>query len=159
MLNGIVMLLIRTYKDDDLEAVRVLHNLALTHAGAHAGSGPWDDDFHQIQRVYLDAGGEFLVGLIDNRIVAMGALKRTSETRAEIKRMRVHPDFHRRGLGQQILHTLEARAAVLGYAYLHLDTTANQEAAQSLYIKNGYVEVRREHWRGMEMIFYEKRLA
>ncbi len=53
----------------------------------------------------------------------MGALRRTTNEWAEIKRMRVHPDFQRRGFGQMILEALEARAVALGYAALHLDTT------------------------------------
>ena len=43
------------------------------------------------RRITFEAGGEFSVGIIDGRIVAMGALKRLTDTRAEICRMRVHP--------------------------------------------------------------------
>lgn len=68
----------------------------------------------------------------------MGAVRRTSADKAEIKRLRVHPDMQRRGFGQQILSELEIRAAGLGYRVLHLDTTTNQVAAQALFAKNGY---------------------
>ncbi len=44
-----------------------LHNLALEHAGAHAGSGPWDDDLSAIRETYLEGGGEFLVGVEGRR--------------------------------------------------------------------------------------------
>jgi GNAT superfamily N-acetyltransferase len=40
----------------------------------------------------------------------MGAFRRTDPERAEIKRMRVHPDYQGRGFGQIILSELEARA-------------------------------------------------
>src|SRR5689334_7308306 len=100
------MLKIRLYEPLDHDEVWALHNLALWQVGAHAGNGPWDDDLHTIQQVYLDNGGEFLVGLMDERIVAMGAIRRITADTAEVKRMRVHPDCQRRGFGQQILAAL-----------------------------------------------------
>jgi hypothetical protein len=33
-----------------------------------------------------------------------------------------------------------------------------QDAAQKLYLKNGYQEVGREPWQGMTLILYEKQL-
>ena len=39
-------------------------------------------------------------------LLAMGALKRTGERSAEVKRMRVHPDAQGRGYGRQVLVAL-----------------------------------------------------
>jgi len=151
------MLVLKRYQSSDQEKVLQLHELALSQVGAYAGDGPWNDDLHHIEDVYLQ-DGEFIVGLVEGELVGMGALKRTSVERAEIKRMRVHPNCQRQGLGQQVLTYLENRAKDLGVKILHLDTTDKQEAAQSLYLKNGYQEVERKQWRGMTMIFYEKQL-
>ncbi len=127
-----ILMRIRRYRDSDHNEVWALHNLALEGTGAHAGNGPWDDDLHHIREIYLDDNGEFLVGVQGRRIVAMGALKYTSAKRAEVKRMRVHPDFQRHGFGRAILRRLESRAADLGYTALHLDTTVQQVPAQQL---------------------------
>ena len=70
----------------------------------------FDEDLHRIEEAYLTSGGEFLVGELDGRIVAMGAFKRHDMESAEVGRMRVHPDFWRRGFGQQMLTTLEQHA-------------------------------------------------
>lgn len=149
-------LLIRRYQPVDQPAVWQLHDLALHSANAHAGDGPWDQDLHQIEDVYLQNGGEFLVGFCDGRLVAMGALKRTTAELAEVKRMRVDPAVQRRGFGQAILSALELRAVQLGYKSLRLDTTVQQKAAQGLYEKNGFVEVGRA-WKGsFQCIVYEK---
>jgi ribosomal protein S18 acetylase RimI-like enzyme len=153
-----VNLEIRRYRESDHDVVWALHNLALEQVDAHAGNGPWDDDLHQIEEVYLANGGEFLVGVLDGRIVAMGALKKTSAERAEVKRIRVHPDFQRRGFGQALLEALEARAVALGYKRLHLDTTVQQTAAQALYARNGYAMVGRAQFGRFELILYEKEL-
>jgi GNAT superfamily N-acetyltransferase len=135
-----------------------LHNLALEAAGAHGGNGPWDEDLHHVEEVYL-RGGEFLVGTLGTRIVAMGALKRLTDERAEIKRMRVHPDFWRRGFGRRILARLEKTARERGYRSLVLDTTTVQKAAQELYRGKGYVEAGRRHWGRFELILFEKQLS
>ena len=149
---------IRRYQESDHDQVWSLHNLALHSTGAHAGNGPWDDDLYRVEKVYLDYGGEFLVGLQGGMIVAMGALKRSSGDRVEIKRMRVHPEFQRRGFGREILRRLEARAIELGYTTSHLDTTTQQVAAQKLYAQSGYSEIGRTTSGQFDVILYEKRL-
>ncbi len=149
---------IRRFQDSDHDAVWALHHDALHDAGAHAGSGPWDDDLHAISRVYLEQGGDFIVGLVDDELVAMGAVRRSGPRRAEIKRMRVAPHLQRRGFGRRVLEHLESRAAEFGYTQLQLDTTADQLAAQALYRRHGYRETAREQRDRFELIFYEKNL-
>src|ERR1700674_2860551 len=97
------MFTLRRYEPADLEAVVYLHVYAIQQAGAYLGRGPWDDDVYAIEEAYLKNRGEFLIGECDGVFVAMGALKRTSPERAEIKRMRVHPEYQGRGYGQFIL--------------------------------------------------------
>lgn len=152
------MLTIRRYTSADHDAILHLHMLALQKAGTYLGSGPWDKDLHAIEKVYLNNHGEFLVGECDGRLVAMGGLSRNSPTCAEIRRMRVHPDYQGRGFGTLILSELEARARSIGYTTLHLDTTTIQIAAQKLYEKHGFREVGRQTSRQFEEILYEKEL-
>jgi GNAT superfamily N-acetyltransferase len=142
------VLTIRRYRPADQQAVWSLHHLGLHQAGAHAGDGPWDDDLRQIESVYLSRGGEFLVGVDEGRLVAMGALRRRSAEVAEIKRMRVHPDVQRRGYGRAILVALERRARELGYARLELDTTTRQQAAIALYQGMGSFRRGAQRWLG-----------
>lgn len=150
---------VRQYARGDADAVWSLHNSALNDVGAHAGDGPWDDDLHRIEESYLEAGGEFLVAELDGRIVAMGALLRSDDQRAEIKRMRVAPDVQRQGYGRTILRLLEQRARDLGYSVLHLDTTTKQESAQGLYRQHGFQEVGSGSHGDFELILFEKRLS
>jgi ribosomal protein S18 acetylase RimI-like enzyme len=153
------LLEIRRYESSDHDDVWNLHVLGLQHVGAYLGNGPWDNDLHTIEQVYLHNRGEFLVGIYEGHIVAMGAFRKTTDELAEIKRMRVHPDFQGRGFGQQILDELEARALAMGYTKLHLDTSVVQVAAQKLYMKNGFKETGREVHRGLECIFFDKSIG
>jgi len=162
------MFTLRRYAPTDQGAVEHLHVSAIQQTGAYLGRGLWDDDVYAIEEVYLKNGGEFLIGECDGLFVAMGALKRTSPERAEIKRMRVHPNYQGRGYGQRMLYELEVRARSLGYQILHLDTSILQIPAQKLYEKNGFREVGRDTYRQqvggdtsqlLEVILYEKPLV
>lgn len=162
------MFTLRRYTPADQEAVERLHVSAMRQTGAYLGRGSWDDDVYAIEETYLKNGGEFLIGEYDGQFMAMGALKRTSSERAEIKRMRVSSEYQGRGYGQRILEELEARARALGYQILHLDTSVLQIPAQKLYEKNGFREVGRDAfqqevgagaYQPLEVILYEKQLG
>ena len=148
---------IRRYEPGDRKAVRNLHDEALHDAGAHLGSGPWDSDLDAIETVYLQDGGEFLVGVLEGKLVAMGALRRDPDGRAWITRMRVSPNLQARGIGQILLDELHRRAAEFGYETLHLDTTVGQIAAQRLYEKNGYRETGRGTVGPFRCLYYERK--
>jgi ribosomal protein S18 acetylase RimI-like enzyme len=150
------MLEIREYKLSDHADVWNLHRLALKETGALLDDDSLDDDLNHIGAVYLNRGGTFLVGTLAGIVVAMGALRKTSATHAEIRRMRVHPHCQRCGYGQAILDALQTRAHQLGYTVLRLDTTTLQVAAQQFYEKNGFRETGRKQIHHFTAIFYEK---
>ncbi|SDG31042.1 Ribosomal protein S18 acetylase RimI [Sinosporangium album] len=150
-------LTVRRYHSSDLPAVQVMHRLCLAQVGLAPGDGVYyDDDFPRIHQIYIADRGEFLVGESAGRVVAMGALRRIDEERAEICRMRVHPDFQRRRFGTEILRRLEERAVELGYRRIRVDTTLNQAAALALYRKFGWVETGRELVGGLIVVYGEK---
>jgi len=96
-----MMLILRRYKPSDLPAVWALRQLASQVAGVPAPER-YFSDLHHIEAAFLTSGGAFVVAAYERQIVAMGGLKRTSAHRAEIIRMRVHPNFQRRGWGSTI---------------------------------------------------------
>ncbi len=151
-------LCVRRYEPGDRDAVWELHLAALAGSGAEAGD-EFFADLRDIPWLYFETGGEFLVGFSKDTLVAMGALRRTSNDQAEILRMRVHPDYRRRGFGQTILNALEARAREAGVRTLHLETTVHQMAARRLYEKHEFVEHSRGRRLGYEVVRYEKSLG
>jgi ribosomal protein S18 acetylase RimI-like enzyme len=146
---------IRRYEDRDHDAVKTLHRLALEEAGAFV-AGPWDNDMDSIREVYLNDGGEFLVGEEATVVVAMGALRRLDDNRVEIKRIRVHPDYQRQGRGQHILDELESRATLMGYQCAELDTLENQSGAISFFLKNGYLQNGHRLFEGRMQLLFRK---
>lgn len=151
---------IRDYQTSDHAYVVHLHIIALKNIAAYAAieRGEWDKDLNDIESNYLKKHGAFLVGIIDKKIIAMGALRKITDDIVEIKRMRVDPEFQRKGFGQRMLDALEKRAKELGYMEIQLDTTV-KETGQNLYRKNGYTEFKREkEGREFEYIFFQKKL-
>ena len=153
------MMQIRRYLPKDHDTVWELHKVVLLQIDAHMGEGPWDDDLHHVEAGYIATGGEFYVGTCNERIVAMGGLMKLSSGLAEIRRMRVHLDVQKRGLGRQMLSALEQRATELGFRTLNLDTTIAQVAAIHLYTRSGYKEVRRSRSGDFEVIEFKKRIG
>jgi len=156
----IAPLRIRRYRWSDLDAVWSLHQIGLAQVGVVPGDGVYyDDDFPRITEIYLAAGGEFLVGEVPGAgLIAMGGLRRIDDDTAEMCRLRVHPDYQRRGYGTRMTRELEARARRLGYTTLCGDTTLRQVAALELYRKSGWREVRREVRGDNVVVYIEKQL-
>lgn len=149
---------IEPYTSSDQTAVLALHEAALKPTGAFIMDPELDADLFHIQAIYLDNGGEFLVGKIEDKIVAMGAIKKVDANTCELKRMRVDPEYQRQGFGQQMLVALEQRAKQLGYAKITLDTGVIQAAARKLYEANGYQETGQGKIQNLEVIYFAKQL-
>jgi ribosomal protein S18 acetylase RimI-like enzyme len=147
---------VRRFVAGDAGAVRTLDDAAMNAAGAR---GRGDEHLESIAAAYLEDGGEFLVGVCDRRLVAMGALRHVTDAVGEINRMRVHPRFQRRGFGRLVLARLEHRAGALDFRQLRLDTPVVPTAAQRLYESAGYREVGRGQLAGAEVIYFEKALG
>ncbi|MFD0868496.1 MULTISPECIES: GNAT family N-acetyltransferase [Paenibacillus] len=150
---------IRPYQPKDQEAVQKLHWAGLDQFNARMDGPDIDQDLENIEQIYINNNGDFIVGLIDDRVVSMAAFRKMTETVAEIKRIRVDQPFQKKGLGQQILSALEKSAEEKGYRKLRLDTTSSQQPAQKLFERNGYQVTGRKLWNDLEIIFYEKDIS
>jgi ribosomal protein S18 acetylase RimI-like enzyme len=151
---------IRRYRWSDLDTILTLHRICLAEVGLVPGDGVYyDDDFPRIQELYLACGGDFLVGEVGSRVVAMGGLKPVDTEAAEVCRLRVHPQYQGRGFGAAMLSALEERAVRLGFQSLRGDTTLNQSAALALYERRGWREISRRSVGSLTVVYGEKRLV
>ncbi|MEV4002105.1 GNAT family N-acetyltransferase [Actinomadura sp. NPDC049753] len=167
---------IRRYHAADHGVVLALHQKGLAQVGLRPGDGVYyDHDFFRMEDIYLRNNGEFLVGELDGRVVAMGGLRRADlipggHARAyggyapgnptldvaEMVRLRVLPAVQRRGYGTALVQALEERAMEYGYRILRADTTEFQAPALALYRKFGWTETRRETIGGIVNIYIQK---
>jgi putative acetyltransferase len=76
------------------------------------------------------------------KIAGMGALKHLGDRAGELKSMRTHPDFLRRGVASALLEHMIEVARARGLARLSLETGSGPyfEPALSLYRRRGFVD-------------------
>jgi GNAT superfamily N-acetyltransferase len=151
------MQLIR-YRCDYREPMLALHRSAIV--GFTLGMSQQEDeaDLMAIEQVYLCQGGEFLLGFIDERLVAMGGLKRLTDASAELRRMRIEPALQGKGYGSQLSRALERLAFQSGIRTLCLDTARRRPLTLEFYRKHGYQETGRGFYGAVETVQFSKPL-
>ena len=80
----------------------------------------------------------YLLGYVDGKVVASGALRPLDSAVAEVRRMYVIPSARRAGHATQMLRALEAAAGDMSYSTLRLETGYRQLPAIALYLRSGY---------------------
>lgn len=74
-----------------------------------------------------------------------------------IRGMAVLPEWHGRGIAEQLLHAAEEELGLQGCRRVTLDTTAPLKRATSFYKRNGYQATGRvQDFFGMQLYEYEK---
>lgn len=125
---------------DDLQDERVQDLLRLHLRGMHANSPPG--------AVFaLDLSGLRQPGITawtawhGERVAGIGALRDLGGMQGEVKSMRTHPDFLRRGVGALVLETIIGAARAAGMARLSLETGSGPafEPALALYRRRGFL--------------------
>ena len=128
-------------RQDDLSSDQTKALLRLHLAGMHANSPP--------EHVFaLDLSGLKAPGVtvwsawVDEEIAGIGALKDLGHGAGEVKSMRTHPDFLRRGVGAAMLEHIISEARARGMRRLSLETGSGSafEPALRLYRKRGFVD-------------------
>ena len=152
------MRLIR-YQPEYQEPMLVLHRSAIE--GFALGMSQQEDeaDLTAVQEVYLRNGGEFLLGFIGERLIAMGGYTWLSPGVAELRRMRIARDLQGRGYGTLLLHELERRALESGAHTLRLETARRRPLTLDFYRKHGYRESGQSVYGSVETVQFGKTLV
>ena len=150
-------MIVRKSINADYLSIVKLHNDGLDEFMVNKGPGEWDNDLLNIDDTYHSNGGIFLVGCINNNVIAMGALLRKGALYAEIKRIRVNAQYRGMGYGQRILSELIMFSVRQEIDRLTLDTTDRQIPARTLFKKNGFVETHQEQGLHQTIIFFERK--
>jgi GNAT superfamily N-acetyltransferase len=115
-------------------------------------------DLRSVVRNYEAAGGDFLVGVVGDSLVACGGCVPLSSTEVEIKRMRVHPAHRGKGYGRALLAALEVSSEGRGFAVVRVETTTAQLAALNLDQSSGYQQISETQVRGFDVRQFTKRI-
>jgi putative acetyltransferase len=96
-----------------------------------------DLDLDNISANYLEDGGIFYVAFTKGRIIGTCAVKKRSEEKCEVKRLYVHKDFRRLGIGSELLGKALEFASEY-YNTVTLKTNTSLGPAIDLYLKTGF---------------------
>ena len=126
-------------RQDDLSSDQTRALLAFHLAGMHAASPPGhvfalDLSGLQVPEVTVWTAWH------DGQIASVGAMKMLTPDSAEIKSMRTHPNFIRKGAAAALLDTIIAAAMTRGLRRLSLETGSGPafEPALALYRRRGF---------------------
>ncbi len=127
--------------EDDLSGEQIRGLLRLHLAGMHASSPPgtvFALDLSGLLSPDVTVWGAWF----GDTLAGMGALKRLGPTHGEVKSMRTHPDFLRRGVAAALLEHIIGTARARGLRRLSLETGSGEpfEAALALYRRRGFVD-------------------
>lgn len=149
------MRLIR-YQPEYQEPMLALHRSAIQ--GFTLGMSQQEDelDLVAVEEVYLRGRGEFLLGFIGERLVAMGGFRWLSDGLAELRRMRIAHDIQGRGYGTLLLRELERRAFKAGIRTLCLHTARRRPLTLEFYRKHGYQETGQSFYGAVATVQFRK---
>jgi putative acetyltransferase len=128
-------------REDDLSTAATRDLLRLHLEGMHAHSPPG-------HAFALDVSGLTAANVTvwtiwdSDKIAGMGALKELGNRNGELKSMRTHPDFLRRGVAAVLLDHIVDVAQTRGMVRLSLETGSGSyfEPAMALYRRRGFID-------------------
>ena len=100
---------------------------------------PWNDPERDIKRKMEVAPGLFIVGCVDERLIAT-AMGGYDGHRGWVNYLAVEADCRGCGYGRRIMEHLEAKLVALGCPKINLQARAGNDEAINFYKAAGYVE-------------------
>ncbi len=100
-------------------------------------------DLNNLQTIYLDNNGAFLVAVDDEKVVGTGGIKWLDEGICELKKMWILRKYRALGWGVKIAQELLKAARELGYKKVRLELydPPNQGRAIAFYRELGFYEI------------------
>jgi ribosomal protein S18 acetylase RimI-like enzyme len=116
------------------------HCAALYREGLLGGTLAENDsglDIDDIQSAYMLADGNhfWVAETEDGKVMGMIGVQHHDEDMGEIKRLRVHPDYRRRGIGSKLIEQALSWCEECNYLKVTLDTHMDREPAMKLFQK------------------------
>jgi ribosomal protein S18 acetylase RimI-like enzyme len=145
---------VRTFQREDQPHVNRLYR-----EGLLAGQIPANDtglDIDSIQEAYFgDPASHFWIAQYEGRIVGMIGVARDREHVAEIRRLRVDPQWRQTPIAARLIERAVAHCREHGYLKVVLDTRFEKSAALDLFERFGFQHTRSRQTHEKELLeFY-----
>jgi putative acetyltransferase len=132
--------LIRDWQSGDRVAAAAVIERVLAEYGLSWQPESADRDVLEIEKYYLQAGGEFWVVETADEIVGTAAYYPIArgEAAVEIRKMYLLPSVRGKGLGKYLLQQLEKAIGDRSFRQIWIETASILTEAVQLYEQNGY---------------------
>ena len=124
-----------------IEDAKMLFAEYAASLGIDLGYQNFSDELAGLPGKYARPDGRLFLALVDGNLAGCIAMRKLSDTRAEMKRLYVRPGFRGAKVGLALAMRLIADAREIGYRELVLDTLSSMHRAQELYRSLGFTEV------------------
>lgn len=145
---------IRSFRPEDRAACQALYQDGLT--GGKIADNDTGCDIDQIESAYMKSrGNHFWVAQVaGEQIVGTIGVQHHDEGTGEIRRLRVHPAWRRRGIGAALVETAIRFCRERNYLKVTLDTFMEREPAVRLFEKFGFRHYRTRNIAGKELVYF-----
>ncbi len=145
--------IIRTYRSEDKPVVRQLYSEGLLHG--QIAPNDTGADLGSIHQEYLsDAANHFWVIEADHKVIGMIGVVKDGHT-AEIRRLRVNPEFQNTNAGLKLVETALSHCKNNGLLKIVLDTHFEKGVFADLFTKFGFQHTRTKTFHGKDILeFY-----
>lgn len=101
----------------------------------------FSEELASLEKIYGPPGGCLLLARKDGEYSGCVAVKNLGESACEMKRLYVRPRYRCTGIGRRLAVASIARAKLLGYTRMVLDTLTGMTEARRLYESLGFREI------------------
>ena len=127
---------------DAIESARALFQEYWTSFGFTACFQGFESELAALPGKYAPPRGRLLLATVDGQPAGCVALRPFDQTRGEVKRLYVRPQFRGRGVGKALMNSLAAEARAVGYSELIADTIPQVMAtALAMYERLGFERI------------------
>lgn len=116
----------------------------------------YDDELENPAEKYGMPDGRLYLAYVDDKLAGCVGLRRFDDTRCELKRLYVKPEYRGRHLGSEMLGMIIDEAKKIGYDQMLLDTLPFLESALKMYKGFGFTETGRHNNSPLDTSIYMK---
>ena len=132
---------IEPLKKRDIEITIKLYRISLRdNKAGFIQNIDFRENIQNMMKELRSDNGDIYVLKRNERVVAMGALKKVNDSTVEMCKLHIYPNLKGRGLGKKLALALIDFAKKKNYSKINLHVTKTQKEAIGLYTKLGFYE-------------------